>query len=153
MPVPQRVPIARDAGYHTDTIGRHRDGQFYAAVHGAHRDDEHAPDMARERVRWYAYLHLFDADGNHRTSEISLIGVAPNLRGDLGEQAAARLSSLLGQLQDAEFDNIAIRPFTLTYDGVTFGLIDESGPDRGSWAELYPDRLGFNDPWDGTYST
>jgi hypothetical protein len=153
MPVPQRVPIARDAGYHTDTIGRHRDGQFYAAVHGAHRDDEHAPDMARERVRWYAYLHLFDADGNHRTSEISLIGVAPNLRGDLGEQAAARLSSLLGQLEDAEFDNIAIRPFTLTYDGVTFGLIDESGPDRGSWAELYPDRLGFNDPWDGTYST
>ena len=41
----------------------------------------------------------------------------------------------------------------MTYDGVTFGLIDESGPDRGSWAELYPDRLGFTDPWDGTYST
>lgn len=64
-----------------------------------------------------------------------------------------RLASLLGQLEDAEFGSIAIRPFTLTYDGVTFGLIDESGPDRGSWAELYPDRLGFSDPWDGTYST
>jgi hypothetical protein len=36
---------------------------------------------------------------------------------------------------------------------VTFGLIDESRPDRGSWAELYPDRLGFSVPWDGTYST
>jgi hypothetical protein len=153
MAVPQRVPIAREAGYHTDTIGHYRDGQFYAAVHGAHRDDDQGPDMGRERVRWYAYLHLFDADGNHRESEVSLIGVAPYLRGDLREQATARLTSLLGQLEEAEFGDIAICPFALTYDGVTFGLIDESSPDRGSWAELYPDRLGFNDPWDGTYST
>ena len=153
MAVPHRVPIAREAGYRTDNIGRYRDGQFYAAVHGTHRDDDHAPDRRRERVRWYAYVHLFDADGNHCKSEISLIGVAPSLRGDLGEQAAARLASLVGQLEEAEFGDIAIRPFTLTHDGVTFGLIDESDTDRGSWAELYPDRLGFSDPWDGTYST
>jgi len=153
MAVPQRVPIAREAGYRTDTIGRYRDGQFYAAVHGARRDDDHAPDRGRERVRWYAYLHLFDADGNHCASEISLVAVAPYLRGDLGKQAATRLASLLGQLGEAEFGDIAICPFTLTYDGVTFGLIDESSPDRGSWAELYPDRLGFSAPWDGAYST
>lgn len=153
MAVPQRVPIAREAGYRTDTIGRYREGQFYGAVHGAHRDDDHDPDWGRERIRWYAYLHLFDADGNHSKSEISLIGVAPNLRGDLGGQAAARLASLIGQLEDAQFCDIAIRPFALTHDGVTFGLIDESGPDRGSRAELYPDRLGFTSPWDGTYST
>ena len=153
MPVPQRVLIAREAGYRTDTIGHYRDGQFYAAVHGAHRDADHAPDWGRERVRWYAFPHLFDADGNHRRSEIALIGIAPRLSGGLGEQAAARLASLLGQLEDTSFGDIAIRPFSVTYDGVTFGLIDESGPDRGSWAELYPDRLGFTDPWDGTYST
>ncbi len=153
MPVPQRVPIAREAGYRTDTIGRYQNGQFYAAVHGAHRDDDQAPDWARERVRWYAFLHLFDAGGNHRRSEISLIGIAPRLNGDVGELAAARLASLLGQLKEARFGNIAIRPFTVIYDGVTFGLVDESGPDRGSWAEFYPDRLGFTDPWDGTYST
>jgi len=153
VPVPQRVLIAREAGYRTDTIGHYRDGQFYAAVHGAHRDADHAPDWGRERVRWYAFLHLFDADGNHRRSEIALIGIAPRLSGGLGEQAAARLASLLGQLEDTSFGDIAIRPFSVTYDGVTFGLIDESGPDRGSWAELYPDRLGFTDPWDGTYST
>ena len=153
MAVPQRVPIAREAGYHTDTIGRYRDGQFYAAVHGAHRDDDHAPDQERERVRWYAYLHLFDAGGKHHKSEVSLIGVAPYLGGELCEQATARLMSLVGQLDEAEFGDISIRPFTVTYDGVTFGLVDESDPDRGSWAELYPDRLGFSDPWDGSYST
>jgi hypothetical protein len=153
MAVPQRIPIAREAGYRTDTIGRYRDGQFYAVVHGARRDDDQTPYEVRGQVRWYAYLHLFDADGNYRTSEISLIGVAPYLTGDLREQATARLTSLLDQLEEAEFGDIAICPFTLTYDGVTFGLIDESGPDRGNWAELYPDRLGFSDPWDGTYST
>jgi hypothetical protein len=104
-------------------------------------------------VRWHAFLHLFDVGGNHRRSEISLIGIAPRLSGDLREQAAARLASLLGQLEEARFGDIAIRPFTVTYDGVTFGLVDESGPDRGSWAELYPDRPGFTDSWDGTYST
>jgi formate hydrogenlyase regulatory protein HycA len=36
---------------------------------------------------------------------------------------------------------------------MTFGLIDESAPDRRDWAELHPDRLGFNPPWDGTYNT
>jgi hypothetical protein len=149
----RRIPIAREAGYRTDTIGRYRDGQFHATVHGAHRDDDRAPDHERERVRWYAYLHLFDADGNHRKSEISLIGIAPRLTGTLREQATARLASLLGQLKEAEFGDIAIRPFTLTYDGVTFGPIDESAPSRGNWAEMYPDGLGFSDPWDGTYST
>ena len=153
MAVPQRVPIAREAGYRTDTIGRYRDGQFYAAMHGAHRDDDLASDQGRERVRWYAYLHLFDAGGSHRKSEISLVGVGPYLSGDLGTQAATRLASLLDQLQDADFGDIAICPFAVTYDGVTFGLIDESSPDRGDWAELYPDRLGFSGPWDGTYST
>jgi hypothetical protein len=153
VPVPERVRIAREAGYHTDTIGHYRDGQFYAAVHGAHRDEDQTPDWERERVRWYTFLHLFDADGNHRRSEISLIGIAPNLAGEPGKQAAAQLASLLGQLEDVTFGDIAIKPFTVTYDGVTFGLINESAPDRGSWAELYPDRLGFTDPWDGTYST
>jgi hypothetical protein len=59
--------------------------------------------------------------------------------------ATAQLRPLVGQLDEAEFGGIAICPFALTFDGVTFGLIGESDPDRGSWAELYPDRLGFSD--------
>jgi hypothetical protein len=49
MAVPQRVPIARGAGYRSDTIGHYRHGQFYAAVRSAHRDDDQAPDRGRER--------------------------------------------------------------------------------------------------------
>ncbi|WP_406081292.1 hypothetical protein [Micromonospora sp. NBC_00858] len=153
MPAPDLIPIAREPGYRTDTIGRYADGQFYAAVHGARRDDDHEPDMGRERIRWYAYLHLFDADGRHRRSEISLIGIAPNLRGELGEQAERRLTALLDQLSDRQFTDVSIRPFHMLYDGVTFGLIDESDVERGDWVELYPDGLGFSEPWDGLYST
>jgi hypothetical protein len=51
------------------------------------------------------------------------------------------------------FTDIAIRPFQTRQQGMTFGLVDESAPDRGDWAALYPDRLGFNPPWDGTNST
>jgi hypothetical protein len=48
--------------------------------------------------------------------------------------------------------------FQTEYDGILFGLIDESGDDPelghgGDWVELYPDRLGFHSPWDGEYDT
>ncbi|NVI89504.1 hypothetical protein HUX53_20025, partial [Actinomadura sp. BRA 177] len=48
------------------------------------------------------------------------------------------------------------RPFRLTFDDVLFGLVIErhgENEDEDDWAELYPDRLGFCAPWDGTYST
>ena len=152
MAVPQRVPIARGAGYRTDTIGHYRHGQFYAAVRSGHRDDDRPRTGGASGIRRYAYLHLFDAGESHRESEISLIGVAPHLTGKRGAQAAARPMSLPGQLDEAGFGDIAIRLLAVTCVGVTFGLIDESGPDRGSRAELYPDQLGFSDAWDGTYS-
>jgi hypothetical protein len=114
-------------------IGRYVDGQFYARIHGAHRDDDHEHDLDRERVRWYAYVHLFDLDGVHVRSDIALIGIGPYLRGQLGEQADATLAALLDQLPDRTFD--------------------ESDTDRGAWFEWYPDRLGFGEPWDGLYDT
>jgi hypothetical protein len=153
MPVPELVPFAREAGYRTDTIGRYRDGQFYAAIHGAHRGDDNELDLHRERIRWYAYLHLFGSDGRHRRSEISLIGIAPYLRGELRRRADSRLTALLGRLEGLQFGDIAIRLFREQHDGVTFGLIDESGDKHESWVELYPDRLGFCEPWYGSYST
>lgn len=152
MAIPGVIRIAREPSYHTDTIGRYRDGQFYAAIHGAHRDDDKEVDYRRERLRWYVYLHLFDSAGYHQRSDVSLIGVAPYLRGELSERAQAQLTALLGKLEDLRFGDIAVRPFREQHDGVTFGLIDESAADRGDWAELYPDRLGFSNPWDGTYS-
>ena len=47
----------------------------------------------------------------------------------------------------------ATRTVTSGFGGVVFGLIDESEPLRGDWVELYPDRLGFHEPWNGLYDT
>jgi hypothetical protein len=50
--------------------------------------------------------------------------------------------------------DIAVKPFRGDFDGVVFGLIDESDDHRsGGWAELYPARLGFHAPWNGEYDT
>nr|QEO74099.1 hypothetical protein [uncultured bacterium] len=150
--MPELVRIGHEPEYRTATIGRYSDGQFYAMVNGARRDDDRGR-ATREGIRWYVYLHLFDAVGHHRSSDISLLGVAEYLRGELGRQADLRLTALLDRLSQRTFCDITIRPFEVRYDGVTFGLVDESDDERGDWAELYPEGLGFGEPWDGTYST
>lgn len=154
MPLPELIPIVREAGYRTDTIGRHRGGQFFAAIGRLGRDyDDERPGRMTGDLAWYAYLHLFDNDGAYQRSDVRTIGTGFPLTGELREQADAVLASLLATMEDVRFTDIAIRPFRTRQQGMTFGLIDESAPDRGDWAELYPDRLGFNPPWDGSYST
>ncbi|GAA1553262.1 hypothetical protein GCM10009827_087450 [Dactylosporangium maewongense] len=147
MAMPQRIPIAHEPDHRTDTIGRYAAGYFYAAVHGARRD----VDDLDESFAWYAYVHRFDHDGRHEASTIRRIAVSRYLTDP--EAANRILATLLDELDAPRFDDIAIQPFRLTYDGVLFGLVDESDADRGDWAELYPDRLGFTQPWDGSYST
>lgn len=63
---------------------------------------------------------------------------------------------MLDGLPRREYGDLAIHPFQLTVDGVTFGLVTErhaEGKGEDDWAELYPDRLGFSAPWDGSYET
>jgi hypothetical protein len=76
MPLPDVIPIAYEPDFRTDTIGTYADGQFFASVTGARRD---------EIDRWYAVLHLFDHDGRHQSSKIQLLGI-----GNFGEERAAQ---------------------------------------------------------------
>jgi formate hydrogenlyase regulatory protein HycA len=46
-----------------------------------------------------------------------------------------------------------VQPFQLVQDGITFGLILDSHPDHGVWADLLPNGLRFHAPWDGEYDT
>ncbi|MEU1731662.1 hypothetical protein [Streptosporangium sp. NPDC020145] len=47
---------------------------------------------------------------------------------------------------------VAIRPFRHEVDGVLFGLVIETfkGTEH---VELYPNNLGFYEPWDSLYDT
>jgi len=151
MALPDTIPIAYEPDYRTDTIGRYVGGQFFASIHGAHPPG--ANPLDRASIRWYVVLHLFEPDGRHRSSDIWCAGIGEYFAGAIAEAGEARLRRLLDGLADREYGEIAIRPFQVEHDGVVFGLIDESGEERGDWAELFPDGLGFHPPWDGRYDT
>ncbi|MEV6344828.1 hypothetical protein [Actinoplanes sp. NPDC051851] len=137
MAIPSRVPIAHEPGYRTDTIGTYDDGQFFGSVTAV---------LVPGDKRWYAVLHRFDAGGRHRESEIRAAG-SPG-------EASELLTGWLGALPGRAFGDIAVGLFQVEVDGHVFGLIDGSEEyDGEDHAELVPDMLGFDDPWDGLYDT
>ncbi|MEU4677913.1 hypothetical protein [Micromonospora sp. NPDC023737] len=133
MPVPRLIPIAHEPDYRTDRIGHYDDGLFLASAWDHH-----------------AYVHLFGHDGAYRRSTIMRV----TDRAALDEALEGLLASLPGK----SYGDIAVQLFQTHQDGIDFGLIDESGDRAGDgghvdWVELYPDRLGFHEPWDGLYDT
>ncbi len=152
--VPDRIPIVNR--WHTETIGTYAGGQFYAMFRGARTGDPTLRDPAATRHprRWLVYLHLFDHDGNHRSTDVRLISTADRMSEADREHGHAVLAELIASLDRPEFGPISIRPFRIDIDDVVFGLIDESAERDGApWAELYPDRFGFHPPWNGEYDT
>ncbi|WP_380284388.1 hypothetical protein [Kitasatospora purpeofusca] len=150
MSVPEVVPIAYEPDYRTDTIGRFRGGQFLASVTFA------VPQGAADpRVpSCFAVLHRFDDAGRHLDSRIEAVPGA--FGGEVAKTAGRLLERWLDALPEREFGDVAIAPFAVHVDGVLFGLVLErhhEGAAEDDWAELYPDRLGFHAPWDGTYDT
>jgi hypothetical protein len=158
MAVPPVIPIAYEPRSRTETIGRYADGQFLASITYAFPEGYRPDDGWEEYKRLYTVLHTFDADGRYRDSEIWCAGTwaeqqqAPYGDDSVLSRARAHLGKLLRSLPRRSYTGIAVRPFRLAVDGVLFGLVIESD-EEGDWAELYPDRLGFGAPWDGTYDT
>ena len=165
MAVPAVIPIAHEPGYRTDTIGRFAGGQFFAGGTYAYRQGyTYRWGSPEDHKLLFAVLHTFDDDGHHLDSDIwcagtwreqirlqgSAPGNAPVTRMD------ARLTQLLDALPERRYTDIAIRPFEVVFDGVLFGLVVEQHDENETeddWAELYPDRLGFHEPWNGSYDT
>jgi formate hydrogenlyase regulatory protein HycA len=154
MAVPEVIPIAYEPHGRTEAIGRYADGQFLGSVTWAFPKGFRLDAGWEEHKRLYAALHTFDAKGIYRDSQILCAGTWAEQQRTPAvlPRARAHLATLLRALPRRTYTDIAIRPFQLTVDDVLFGLVteeDESEP----WAELYPDRLGFGPPWDGTYDT
>lgn len=66
--------------------------------------------------------------------------------------ARDRLNGWLSALPGLHFCDIAIRPFRHEVDAVLFGLVIETF-EGTEHAELYPNTIGFYEPWDGSYDT
>ncbi|GII94734.1 hypothetical protein [Sinosporangium siamense] len=96
-------------------------------------------------------LHTFDADGHHQKSLIECTGTDDRHLAAV-DAAQDRLKGWLDDLAGLEFGDIAVRPFRMEHEGVVFGHVVESF-EGVEHAELYPDQLGFYEPWDGSYDT
>jgi len=158
MAVPEVIPIAYVPRSHTESIGRYADGQFLASITYAFPEGFRPDEGWEEQKRLYTVLHTFDAEGHYRDSEIWCAGTwAEQQRAPTGDdsvlgRARIHLAKLLRSLPRRAYTHIAVRPFQVTVDGVRFGLLirEQEGE---SWAELYPDRLEFTEPWNGRYET
>ncbi|GHD68624.1 hypothetical protein GCM10010317_073210 [Streptomyces mirabilis] len=158
MAVPPVIPIAYEPKSRTESIGRYADGQFLASITYAFPEGYRPDDGWEQHKRLYTVLHTFDADGRYRDSEIWCAGtwaeqqLAPDGADSVLSRARAHLAKLLRSLPRRSYTNIAVRPFQRTVDGVLFGLVIREDEEE-AWAELYPDRLAFAEPWNGQYDT
>lgn len=156
MSVPEVIPIRHEPDYRTSTIGRWQGGQFFASVTAAFPEGWSGDDWQSQK-RWYAVLHQFDGAGQHLDSRIQFTGATAD--GEKRAIAAARqlLAEWLDALPERQYQDIAIAPFAVRFEGALFGLVveedEEDEEEDGVWAEFYPDGLGFNAPWSGQYDT
>jgi len=153
MAIPERVPIAYEPGYRTGSIGTYEGGQFFGSVTATVEDGAGASAEWYRYKRWYAVLHRFGPDGTHTGSQIWCAGTSENENASI-DSAEACLAGWLETLPGRVFGNIAVKLFQVEFEGHTFGLVDQSQEYGGQdHAELVPDDLGFDPPWDGCYDT
>lgn len=131
MAIPKLIPIAREAGYHTDQIGSYADGQYVGFVFF----------LETGQQRLVSVLHLFDATGVHVSSSAwdSAAGADPQ----------SELNNAIAALPNAKPCNVKVAPFSVEFFGTTFGMI----PIDNDRVDYQPYGLAFFPPWDGLYDT
>lgn len=148
MAVPPVIPIARMLSYRTEFAGTWSRGQFLGNVLSQTDPVAWADGDRISSRRWYAYLHEFDHQGHYLESTVESPGIGEQAR----QTAILLLKEWIAGIPGLTYGDIAIQPFQFEHNAITFGLIIEDGHGT-DWAELYPDRLGFHAPWDGSYDT
>ena len=166
MAAPDKLRIPLDDG-RFENVGRLPDGtQFMAYVTGAFPTGTKYLDRVsdwRNKKRWLAVIHRFDADGNHIGSESRLGAFDIEGRQVAGDKAFAHLQDMFAELTargEPEFCDIWVKLFSVAIDDVTHGLFfeqseeePEEGKERREWVMLQPRDIMFHPPWDsGEYS-
>jgi formate hydrogenlyase regulatory protein HycA len=165
MAAPEKLRIPLDDG-RFENVGRLPDGiQFMAFVTGAFpTGTPYLAPVSRDKKRWLAVIHRFDADGNHVGSDSRLGGFDIEGRQAAGDKAFAHLQEMYAELTaqgEPEICDIWAKLFSIEIEGVTHGLFYEQseeeplpGEKRGEWVMLQPRDIMFHPPWDsGNYST
>jgi hypothetical protein len=144
---PLKVAIDHD-DYHAKHVGVVEDGhQFFLTT-------PFEPAIGGKDGGEYVALFIFDEIGNLTNSFID--GFGPRSSYDR-EGLEAQYEERLKQLGNVKFTRIEVKPFSVEYKGINFGLIPREPEDEEDiWAvELLPGNyMAFFEPWDsGEYDT
>ena len=154
MATPETIKIKRVKDYWTHDIGRYGDGnQFMAFLVATLPHNLLGKDWEKHK-RWYAALHIFNKQGDHLYSQAHFMRVTADGENAVVDRARAKRDEMLGCLQNIHYCDVAIKLFSVTIDGVVFGLVDVTEPeDEHELVELMPNQLMFYPPWDGSFDT
>jgi hypothetical protein len=159
MTDPEKVLIPHD-DFAFETVGRFADGrQFMAFVSGAYPGEHRlVPKNWLDVKRWIVVIHIFDADGNHLTTEAHLIGFAreePHLHTKIDTMFVALLSDY--KIIPSMYCDIWIKPFHTVVDDIYYEFVyerEEDGDEIYEQMALWPNDVVFYPPWnDGYYDT
>jgi hypothetical protein len=159
---PKKLRIPADGPI--EYVGRLEDGrQYMTFVTGAVPDGFlFNPDNEewRKVKRRLAVLHLFDADGNHLSTEVRHGGYDIEGREVAGEKAWTEVHAMFAPYRNQpKRGDLDVKLFAVVVDGITHGLVyrAEQFEDDGPVFEgvfLQPRDVMFHPPWDsGEWST
>jgi hypothetical protein len=152
MTFPDKLKINRIEDYHTHHLGQVENGDLFCEyetflftkpLHEL-QENENWEKYRRE----YVVLHLFDKDGNLKSTSHWFAGTSDKSNGITIEQKLDKFTRDLGNIK---YQNIEVRPFQIKIDGHTFGLLENK---EFNCINLEPSSLiSFMYPWDGSYYT
>lgn len=144
--IPDKIAIDHD-DYHAKYIGVTEDGfQFFLTT-------PFVPAINDSKGCEYIALFKFDMDGNLTDSIIEDLGPRESLD---AEKSNEKFDSLLNNLGKVENCRIEVKPFSVEYEDVEFGLIVNADEEEDFLSvELIPGNyMAFFEPWDsGEYDT
>jgi hypothetical protein len=131
-------------------------GQFLGIV-GAIEEDDDDEDW-EERKHWFAFLHVFDSDGEHVHATYEHFGTSNEGEDDIVEKAQQWLAEQLEELfvkhkpKDISVESFCVEIETPWDDDIEVGLIESDEDDEDHpCIEVIPGDVRLIPPWDGTF--
>jgi hypothetical protein len=130
--------------YHIKVVGKTNDGLQVFVTSCLNYDHK-----SRSTTDYDVALK-WDNDGNFINDEIIKIGKRGDYKTD---EVQNGIDKLTAKLEGLEIGDISVRPCSVLYEGIVFGLIPRTDDDE-TFVELMPgNSICFLEPFDGEYDT
>jgi len=148
---PQKIKINREEDYHTHYIGEFNNGDLFFAYQTFNFDkpyNEIPKDEKMNHRSEYISVYIFNKNGKFKNAIIKYLGKASDLN---GQSQKNTIESILQEIDKYVFKDIEVEPFSISFNGIIFGLIPE--PETESIVLQPMSTIAFYEPWDGEYDT